>query len=142
MEIVFYLLQTEQPEERDNFLIKLLNRTQKDKHLVDIQLANLEDANWLSQNLWLKPAHGYLPHSINRQEAAPIQLHAPKITQPTKDILINLAPPPYLQEEKVINSYNRLIEIYDQSQNLLENGRENWRAYKQAGYDITVHKIG
>lgn len=139
MEIVFYLLQSDQPEARDNFLIKLLNRTQKEKHLVDIQLASLEEANRLSQTLWLKPASSYLVHSINQQEAAPIQLHSPQITQATQDILINLTNHPYL--DKTTPTYQRLIEIYDSSQNLLEVGRENWKAYKNQGYEITVHKI-
>jgi DNA polymerase-3 subunit chi len=69
---------------------------------------------------------------------APIQLFGEQISRACQDVLINLHPDFYAP----FNQYQRTIELLDQSEELIEKGRERWRQYKSLGLVPTVHKIG
>ena len=137
-DVLFYVLNTSDLESREAFLIKLIQKTQQQKRRVDIRFAQLSDAQRFDQKLWAQPVHGYLPHAVEHQIDAPIQLFGATIQKAARDVLINLNPEFY----PAFNEYQRTIELLDQSQELIEKGRQRWREYKQAGFEPTVHKIG
>lgn len=137
-DVLFYVLNTSDLELREAFLIKLIQKTQQQKRRVDIRFAQLADAQRFDQKLWTQPPHAYLPHSVAGELVAPIQLFGEQIHNSQKDVLINLNPNFY----SAFGEYQRTIEVLDQSQELIEKGRQRWREYKQAGFEPKVHKIG
>lgn len=137
-DVLFYVLNSSDPESLEAFLIKLIIKTQQQKRQVDIRFAQLTDAQRFDQKLWALPPYSYLPHAVEREFNAPIQLFAADISKASQDVLINLNPDFY----PTFNQYQRTIEVLDQSQLLIEQGRQRWREYKQAGYEPIVHKIG
>lgn len=136
-DVLFYVLNSSDPKSLEQFLIKLLIRTQKDKRKVDVRFGDLNQATRFDQVLWNFQAESYLPHGLNNQIAAPIQLFGSEIKQASNDVLINLNPEFFAG----FSNYQRTIEVLDQSQELIEKGRQRWREYKQAGFEPTVHKV-
>jgi DNA polymerase-3 subunit chi len=137
-ELVFYVLNSSSFQEREAFLIKLLNKAQQQTRQVDVRFAQQQDAQRFDQKLWCEPSHSYIPHGLVNNIAAPIQLYGEQITHPCKDVLINLHPEFYDN----FKQYQRTIELLDQSEELIEKGRERWRQYIALGLTPTVHKIG
>jgi DNA polymerase III subunit chi len=137
-ELVFYVLNSSSFQAREAFLIKLLNKAQQQTRQVDVRFAQQQDAHRFDQKLWCEPPHSYIPHGLVKDIHAPIQLYGEQIIQPSKDVLINLHPEFYDK----FNQYQRTIELLDQSEDLIEKGRQRWRQYKALGLTPTIHKIG
>lgn len=137
-DVLFYVLDSSDQSSRERFLTKLLHKTQQQKRRVDVRFSQQQDAQRYDQTLWAQPAHSYLPHSVELELAAPIQLFGEDISQPCQDVLINLHPDFYAG----FKHYARTIELLDQSAELIEKGRQRWREYKELGFEPTLHKIG
>jgi DNA polymerase-3 subunit chi len=137
-ELVFYVLNSSGFREREAFLVKLLAKAQQQQRKVDVRFGEVQDAQRFDQKLWCEPPHRYIPHGVEHTPAAPIQLFGEKISRSCQDVLINLHPDFYAS----FNHYERTIELLDQSEELIEKGRERWRQYKALGLVPTVHKIG
>lgn len=136
-DVLFYVLNSSDQKSLETFLIRLLIKTQAEQRQVDLRLADLKEAARFDQTLWNFQPESYLPHAVNQQSQAPIQLYGAEITRPGGDVLINLNPEFFAG----FSSYQRTIEVLDQSQALIEKGRQRWREYKQAGFEPKVHKI-
>jgi len=137
-DVLFYVLNSTEPSEREAFLSKLLNTIWKQKRQVDVRFANQQEAQRYDLTLWNYKAESFLHHSVENELPAPIQLHGQQIVKPCNDVLINLHPE--FPQEHI--GYQRTIEILDQSEYLIQMGRERWRTYVKAGVEPTVHKIG
>ncbi|UQB42731.1 DNA polymerase III subunit chi [Thiomicrospira microaerophila] len=137
-ELVFYVLNSSSFNEREAFLVKLLNKAQQQARQVDVRFVQLQDAQRFDQKLWCEPPHSYIPHGVEQNIDAPIQLYGDQIIHPCKDVLINLHPDFY----DGFKAYQRIIELLDQSDELIEKGRQRWRQYKSLGLEPVVHKIG
>lgn len=137
-EVVFYILNSNDPSSREQFMSKLLNKIIREKRQADVLFETLTDAQRYDLNLWQFQPESFIPHSLSHEESAPIQLYAGKITQPSFDILLNHQ----MQFPDIFNQYQRTIEILDQTQHLIEMGRERFKRYKQLGITPQVHKIG
>lgn len=137
-ELVFYVLNSSSFEEREAFLVKLLNKAQQQSRQVDVRFAHMQDAQRFDQKLWCEPPHSYIPHGMAQDIVAPIQLYGEQIPHFCNDVLINLHPEFY----DPFTNYKRTIELLDQSEELIEKGRQRWRQYKALGLTPTVHKIG
>lgn len=137
-DVVFYVLNSSDPAQRERFLAKLLAKTQQQQRRVDVRFAQEQDAHRFDQTLWAQPAHAYLPHGVAHNFNAPIQLFADAIPKPCQDVLINLHPEFY----SGFQDYQRTIELLDQSEALIEKGRQRYRQYKGFGFEPQVHKIG
>ena len=97
-----------------------------------------QDALRYDLTLWNAQPQSFIPHSVAKQVSASIQLYGEQIAKPSRDVLINLHP----EFPSVFEQYQRTIEILDQSDYLIQMGRERWKAYKANGIEATVHKIG
>jgi DNA polymerase-3 subunit chi len=137
-DVLFYVLASSDARSRELFLIKLLSKALKQQRQIDVRFAQQQDAQRFDQTLWATPAHGYFPHAVEHQFAAPIQLFGEQIQRPCHDVLINLHPDFY----DGFDQYQRTIEVLDQSVELIEKGRLRWRQYKQQGIEPTLHKLG
>lgn len=136
-DVLFYVLDSSEQTSRERFLTKLLIKTQQQKRRVDVRFAHTQEAERFDQTLWAHPVHVYLPHAVERALAAPIQLFGERIQSSCQDVLINLHPDLYPE----FQTYQRTIEVLDQSSELIEKGRQRWREYKEQGFEPTLHKI-
>jgi len=136
-DVLFYVLSTTQPSEREAFLSKLLNTIWKQQRLCDVRFANQQDAQRYDLTLWDAKPQSFIHHSLENAVKAPIQLFGETVNPKCKDVLINLHP----EFPTIYSQYQRTIEILDQSDYLIKMGRERWKAYKQAGIEPTIHKM-
>jgi DNA polymerase-3 subunit chi len=137
-DVLFYVLNSTQPEKRERFLSTLLSKIQKQKRRADVRFENEQEALRYDLTLWDYQPASFIAHSVQRQLPAPIQLYGAFIERPCGDVLINL----HTQFPEHIQAYRRVIEILDQTDYLVQMGRERWKAYKAQGMEPTVHKIG
>ncbi|BCN92716.1 hypothetical protein THMIRHAM_05010 [Thiomicrorhabdus immobilis] len=137
-DVLFYVLNSTEPAEREAFLSKLLNTIWKQQRQCDVRFANQQDAKRYDLTLWGAKPQSFIHHGLEWNVSAPIQLYGEKITKTCNDVLINLHP----EFPEIHSQYQRTIEVLDQSDYLIKMGRERWKAYKQAGIEPTVHKIG
>lgn len=137
-DVLFYVLNSTDPQSREAFLSKLLNKVYKEQRLCDVRFESEQDALRYDLTLWNYQATSFIPHSVANQATASIQLHGEEINKPNKDVLVNLHP----KFPDLFKGYQRTIEILDQSEYLIQMGRERWKTYKELGIEPTVHKIG
>lgn len=134
-DVLFYVLSSSDRASRERFLIKLLLKTQQQKRQVDVRFAQAQEAERFDQALWAQS--NYLPHAVELELPAPIQLFGANIPRRANDVLINLHADLYPE----FKSYQRTIELLDQSAELIEKGRQRWREYKAQGFEPILHKI-
>jgi DNA polymerase III subunit chi len=99
------------------------------------------DIDPLDRSLWLMAQGEFLPHA---QDIAPERVlkHTPIVlgTRPPAsgaiDVLINLAPDPVLG----LSGF-KIIEVVGAAPDELEQARERWRLYKQAGMEPVAHDL-
>lgn len=137
-DVLFYVLNSTEPEKRERFLNKLLNKIQSEKRQADVRFENEQEALRYDLTLWDFQPHSFIVHSVQGELPAPIQLYGEQIERPCKDVLINLHPA-FPQSFEI---YQRTIEILDQTDYLVQMGRERWKAYKAKGIEPKIHKIG
>lgn len=137
-DVVFYVLNSALPEEREQFLSKLLNTIWKQQRKVDVRFASEDDAKRYDLTLWSYKPESFIHHAFNSSMPAPVQLFGERIAAPCNDVCINMHPNFFEQ----FTAYQRTIEILDQSEYLIQMGRERWKAYRAKGIEPTVHKIG
>ena len=136
-DVLFYVLSSHTPEARMQFLAKLLNKVWSERRNCDVRFADLSEAQRFDLQLWDYRPSSFIPHAVAQEMPAPIQLYGAQITQSCGDVLVNLHP----ELASNIMSYQRNIEILDQSEYLIEMGRIRWKQYKKQGLEPTVHKL-
>ncbi len=137
-DVLFYVLNSHEPNEREAFLSKLLNTIWKQKRQADVRFANETEAQRYDLTLWNYKPESFIHHAFMQETKAPIQLYGAEVALPCADVLINMHP----EFPQNYGLYRRTIEVLDQSEFLIQMGRERWKAYKKAGIEPTVHKIG
>lgn len=137
-DVLFYVLNSSEPSEREAFLSKLLSKIYKENRKADVRFANLQEAQRYDLTLWNFKPESFIAHALANESAAPIQLHGEQISKSCADVLVNLHP----EFPQNHGQYTRTIEILDQSDYLVKMGRERWKTYKKAGIEPKVHKIG
>ncbi|MEA1990359.1 MAG: DNA polymerase III subunit chi [Pseudomonadota bacterium] len=137
-DVLFYVLNSTEPEKREQFLSKLLKKILSEKRVCDVRFESEQEAKRYDLTLWDFQPQSFIIHSVQNALPAPIQLHGKQILKPSKDVLVNL----HTEFPEMFSAYNRTIEILDQTEYLVQMGRERWKAYKAKGLEPTVHKIG
>jgi len=137
-DVLFYVLNSTDPQSREAFLSKLLNKIYQEKRICDVRFESEQEALRYDLTLWNLQPKSFIPHSVAKQVPAPIQLYGQEIDKPSKDVLVNLA----AVFPDSFSYYQRTIEILDQSEYLIQMGRERWKNYKSQGIEPTIHKIG
>jgi len=137
-DVLFYVLNSTDPQSREQFLGKLLKKIWSEKRHCDVRFENKQEAQRYDLTLWNIQSQSFIPHSVAKAVPAPIQLYGQEISSPYNDVLVNLATP----FPEGFDHYQRTIEILDQSEFLIQMGRERWKAYKAQNVEPTVHKIG
>ena len=137
-DVLFYVLNSTEPSEREAFLSKLLQKIHKEQRCADVRFPSLQEAQRYDLTLWNFKPESFIPHAIENAQKASIQLHGEHISELGKDVLINVHP----EFPEIHTHYQRTIEILDQSDYLVKMGRERWKIYVKAGITPTLHKLG
>jgi len=136
-EVVFYILNSSDPAAKDQFTHKLMQKIHKEQRQADMLFVSENDAQRYDLALWNFKPEAFIPHAYQLEVASPIQIYANRVIQPCHDILINL----HTDFQTNFQHYKRVIEILDQTQTLIERGRERFKQYRAEGIEPTVHKL-
>lgn len=140
-DISFYILASESTRERNLFACKLIEKVYRSGACAYVLTDNVEQSHIFDDLLWTFRAGSFIPHQIYSGEL-------PALDVP---IVIGSSTPPEQWQKTVINlsaycpqnfqQAERILEILDNSEAAKTLGRDRYRQYKQAGIEITTHKM-
>lgn len=136
----FYVLNTDNPAERREFVARLLGTIQRRRKTVWVAVADADDAGLMDRLLWDYPPESFLPHAMaepGAQPEVPVLISPEPEAQPLPDVYVNLRnqlPPQH-------GSLERLVEVVIEEPSVLAATRNNYRFYREQGYEVRTHKI-
>jgi DNA polymerase III subunit chi len=141
VEVSFYVLPTESPDERYQFACKLIEKAYRTGVFPYVLTDNLEQSQQLDDLLWTFRAGSFIPH----------QIYCSGHPEMNNIVLIGSVNPPESWLKTIINissqcpkefqKSERLLEILDNSEETKSWGRNRYRQYQQEGIEIITHKI-
>lgn len=137
-EVVFYVLNSADTQSLDAFTAKLIQKIVSEERQADVLFASLQDAQRFDLSLWGIRPQSFIPHSVANEVSAPIQLFGETVSKASQDVLLNL----HSDFQTGFKQYARTIEILDQTEHLIQKGRERFKQYRSLGIEPLVHKIG
>lgn len=130
--IEFYVLPDPMPQERLRTACQLALKAWRQGMPVFIRANDAAQCEQLDQLLWQFRSDTFVPHNLYADDPqAPVVIGTDEAPAQAGGLLLNLAPNIAPQ----LTQFQRIIEIINQQPDLLEAGRENFRRYRQRGYD-------
>ena len=130
--IEFYVLSTAVPAERLRAACQLAMKAWRAGMPVFLRGSDAQQCSEVDELLWRFKAESFVPHSLYQDDAhAPVVIGQDEEPSSTQGVLINLGSTLSPQVER----FSRVIEIVNQEPDLLTACRENFRSYRQRGYD-------
>lgn len=142
-QVDFYILNTDSPASRREFVARLLSTIQRHRKTAWVAVSDTEEAQLLDRLLWEYPPESFLPHAIASAEATgthdevSVLISAQAQAQPLPDVYINLRnelPPQH-------HALQRLVEVVIHEPSVLAATRHNYRFYREQGYEIKDHNM-
>ncbi|WP_044872010.1 DNA polymerase III subunit chi [Pseudomonas sp. LFM046] len=132
MRIEFYVLSSANPADRLRAACQLAAKGWRHGLPVLLRCSDAAQRDELDQLLWRFRAESFIPHSLVEDDAgAPVVLALDEEPATQQGLLINLAS----TISPHVDRFSRVIEIVNQEPALLAACRENFRTYRQRGYD-------
>ncbi len=130
--IEFYVLSTAVPAERLRAACQLAMKAWRAGLPVFLRGSDAQQCSEVDELLWRFKAESFVPHSLYQDDAhAPVVIGQDEEPSSAQGVLINLGSTLSPQVER----FSRVIEIVNQEPDLLTACRENFRSYRQRGYD-------
>ncbi|WP_445940833.1 DNA polymerase III subunit chi [Pseudomonas sp.] len=130
--IEFYVLSTAVQAERLRAACQLAMKAWRAGMPVFLRGSDAQQCNEVDELLWRFKAESFVPHSLYQDDAqAPVVIGLDEEPSSAQGVLINLGSTLSPQVER----FSRVIEIVNQEPDLLTACRENFRSYRQRGYD-------
>lgn len=132
MRIEFYVLSSATPEGRLRAACQLALKAWRAGLPVFLRATDQAQCEELDELLWRFKGDSFVPHDLHQHNPqAPVVLGLDDVPAASQGLLINLHPAlsPHLEQ------FGRVIEIVNQEPQLLALCRENFRLYRQKGYD-------
>jgi len=130
--IEFYVLSTAVPAERLRAACQLAMKAWRAGLPVFLRGSDAQQCTEVDELLWRFKAESFVPHSLCEEDAqAPVVIGLDEEPSSAQGVLINLGSTLSPQVER----FSRVIEIVNQEPDLLTACRENFRSYRQRGYD-------
>ncbi|MCU1719526.1 DNA polymerase III subunit chi [Pseudomonas sp. 5P_3.1_Bac2] len=130
--IEFYVLSSATAAERIRAACQLAGKAWRAGVPVFLRGSDAQQCQELDDWLWRFRAESFVPHSLYQDDAqAPVVIGLDEQPEVAQSVLINLASSLSPQVEH----FSRVIEIVNQEPELLTACRENFRSYRQRGYD-------
>lgn len=130
--IEFYVLPDADPAGRARAACQLASKGWQHGMPVFIRCQDERQCGEVDSLLWSFRAERFIPHDLQQDDPqAPVVIGTEQTPAATQGLLINLSPSlsPYLDQ------FSRVIEIVNQQPELLTVSRDNFRLYRQRGYD-------
>jgi len=139
--IDFYVLDDASSEARLRFACRLAEKAVKLNNCVFALAADEAAAQHLDELLWTFRAESFVPHGIasdTSAEALPVMIaFGADAPQAKGDLLINLTP----AVPACYESFTRVAEIIDSSDECRQLGRTRFSFYRNNGLEPQTHKI-
>ncbi|MGG5872070.1 DNA polymerase III subunit chi [Pseudomonas peli] len=130
--IEFYVLSTAMPGDRLRAACQLAMKAWRAGLPVFLRGSDAQQCTEVDELLWRFKAESFVPHSLYQDDAhAPVVIGLDEEPSSAQGVLINLGSTLSPQVER----FSRVIEIVNQEPDLLTACRENFRSYRQRGYD-------
>ncbi|WP_422911445.1 DNA polymerase III subunit chi [Pseudomonas sp. MAC6] len=130
--IEFYVLSSAIPADRLRAACQLAMKAWRAGLPVFLRGSNAAQCSEVDELLWRFKAESFVPHSLYEEDAqAPVVIGLDEEPARAQGVLINLGSTLSPQVEH----FSRVIEIVNQELDLLTACRENFRSYRQRGYD-------
>ncbi|NWL79867.1 DNA polymerase III subunit chi [Pseudomonas taiwanensis] len=132
MRVEFYVLSSANPADRLRAACQLAAKGWRHGLPVLVRCTDAAQRDELNELLWRFRGESFVPHSLIDDDAsAPVVLALDEAPATQQGLLINLASTisPHVEH------FSRIIEIVNQEPDLLAACRENFRSYRQRGYD-------
>jgi len=130
--IEFYVLSSATPAERLRAACQLAGKAWRAGLPVFLRGADPGQCDELDALLWRYKADSFVPHSLHQDDPqAPVVIGLDDEPLARQGVLINLNSTISAHVER----FSRVIEIVNQEPDLLTACRENFRSYRQRGYD-------
>ncbi|WP_370978027.1 DNA polymerase III subunit chi [Agaribacterium sp. ZY112] len=141
--ISFYVLSSEQEQQRLLFCCKLVEKAVNQGKRVLIHVNDAETAEQLDDLLWSFKPEAYLPHAIiggeldDELHELPIAISSGQDCELHHDVLVNLANelPPWFAR------FERFAQVINQQQELLQASRKHYSFFRERGYPIETNKL-
>ena len=138
--ISFYLLKSQQQQDRQVFACRLIEKAYTQGNQIYIHTDSAEQTNEVDQLLWSFRADSFVPHQTmadQNPDRCPILIGHDVEPPRLMNLLINLSP----EQPLFFSQFERVAEIIDEDQDRKVQGRERYRFYQQRGYQLDTHKL-
>ncbi|RJG10305.1 DNA polymerase III subunit chi [Pseudomonas cavernicola] len=130
--VEFYVLSSTSSADRLRAACQLASKAWRHGMPVFLRCADEAQCAEVDELLWRFKAETFVPHSLYRDDPlAPVVLGLNDEPAAQQGLLINLDP----SLSPFIERFSRVIEIVNQEPEQLHSSRENFRTYRQRGYD-------
>lgn len=141
-EVSFYILPSQSQQERYLFACKLIEKAYQDKQFCYVYTDSQQQSQQLDNQLWNFRPGSFIPHQIYKNiipdYEQTILIGTYSAPEKWQKIIVNLSskyPEDLAQTERV-------LEIIDNNEMVIQAGRQRFRLYKQGGFNTKTHKIG
>ncbi|MGE8362645.1 DNA polymerase III subunit chi [Pseudomonas sp.] len=132
MRVEFYVLSTATSADRLRAACQLAMKAWRAGLPVFVRGTDDEQCRAVDELMWRFKAEAFVPHSLHQDDPhAPVAIGVNEEPAATQGVLINLAS----NLSPHVERFSRVIEIVNQEPDLLTACRENFRTYRQRGYD-------
>lgn len=130
--IEFYVLPDREPAGRARAACQLASKGWQHGMPVFIRCQDIHQCTELDELLWSFRAERFIPHELHEDDPlAPVVIGMEQPPATAQGLLINLT----TSISAHIDQFSRVIEIVNQQPELLTVCRDNFRLYRQRGYD-------
>jgi len=130
--IEFYVLSSSDTQGRLRAACQLAMKAWRAGLPVFVRGSDAAQCGELDELLWRFRAESFVPHSLHQDDAlAPVVIGLDEEPAQQQGVLINLGS----TLSPRVECFSRVIEIVNQQPELLSACRENFRSYRQRGYD-------
>ncbi|MDP3977507.1 MAG: DNA polymerase III subunit chi [Pseudomonas sp.] len=130
--IEFYVLSSAAPADRLRAACQLAMKAWRHGLPVFLRGCDSAQCTALDELLWHFKAEAFVPHNLHQDDPqAPVVIGLDEQPNTRQGVLINLNP----SLSPFVEHFSRVIEIVNQEPDLLTACRDNFRSYRQRGYD-------
>lgn len=140
-QVDFYLIQSSDPSEKDQFLCRLLEKIHKQGgHQVYVHCDSKQQAHHFDELLWAFKDTSFIPHNLygeGPKQAPLIQFGFEADPKSHRNVLINFNNTvPEFQSR-----FKRILEIHDQSSEQQATQQDHQSFYESQGHTVNSHAI-
>lgn len=130
--IEFYVLADDEPASRARAACQLASKGWQHGMPVFIRCQDASQCEALDTLLWSFRAERFVPHELHEHDShAPVVIGIDEAPAVPQGLLVNLSS----SLSPHVDQFSRVIEIVNQQPELLTVCRDNFRLYRQRGYD-------